>query len=110
MLAGLNAAITDGPPKHLFFDTVLSGNTRTTDELRLAATMIANYRYALSGRCAVLVATPLHFGLARMFGAFLEPLGFDVFVTTSPAEAEQYLDGITPSGHIAAWPTEIAGS
>jgi len=90
---GLLAAGTRGPgPWHLWFDIRASEENRPEDDLRGIAAVIAAQRAILSGRCAIVVAQPLHFGLARMFGVFMESLGFTVHVGYDPATAQRWLN------------------
>ena len=92
-LAGLAAGAAAPVPggRHLFFDIRASTENRETSELRHTAAAIAAHRPALSGRCAVVAADPLHFGLARMFAVFIGGLGFDATVFRSIEEAERWL-------------------
>ena len=74
---------------HLLFDIRHSTEDRSPDELRGIAAIITAHRTSLSGNCAVVASDPLHYGLARMFGVFMEGLGFNasVFDTTEDTVA-----------------------
>jgi nitrogenase molybdenum-iron protein alpha/beta subunit len=76
---------------HLLFDIRSSAENRSAAELQAIADLFARARPSLSGRCAVVAADPLRFGVARMFGAFVESLGFTAMVVTRPPEAETWL-------------------
>jgi hypothetical protein len=112
-LGGLRAglmAVGDGPARNLVFDCRAAADSRTADELREIVERIAKQRTALTDRCAVLVATEVCFGAARMMGVFLEPLGFEVLVTMNEAEADGFLHGLTPAGPSGVSPIATAGS
>ncbi|MBX9585251.1 MAG: hypothetical protein K2X87_33515 [Gemmataceae bacterium] len=91
--AGLDAAAAADPGRRwgLLFDIRESAENRSGDELRNIADLIAARRAMLSGRAAVVVADPLHYGLGRMFGVFMEHLGLTARVFTDPAEAETWV-------------------
>lgn len=90
---GLAAAAEAAPGRRwgLLFDIRESAENRSGDELRTIAALIAARRGILSGRAAVLVADPLHYGLGRMFGVFMEGMGLTAAVFTDPAEAEGWV-------------------
>lgn len=56
---------------HLLFDIRHSSERRSADEIRSIAAMIAPWRRCLSGRCAVVVGSPVYYGLGRMFLSYL---------------------------------------
>lgn len=92
---GLEAAVVAGAGsarRHLLFDIRESRENRSSDELRAIALLIAPYRSRLSGRCAVVVSDLLHYGLGRVFGAYLEGSGFTVEVFHTLAEAERWFE------------------
>ena len=91
--AGFGAAADAGPGKRwgLVFDIRSSSEDRNPDELRGIAAVIAGHRQLLTGRCSVLATDPLHYGLARMFGVFLETLGLESAAFRNPADAEAWL-------------------
>lgn len=76
---------------HLCFDIRSSGESRTSNELNMISDVISEHSKLLSGRCVVVAADPLHFGLARMFGVFLEKSGLEIHVCSELGEAEQWL-------------------
>ncbi len=43
---------------------------RSEQELRGVAAFVAANKKTLSGRCAIVAANPLHFGLSRIFQAY----------------------------------------
>lgn len=92
---GLAAAAAADPvtPWGLLFDIRESAESRSGDELRNIADLIAACRRMLSGRAAVVVADPLRYGLARMFGVFMEHLGLAARVFDDPAAAEDWVRG-----------------
>lgn len=86
------AAAADGAVKwQLLFDIRESAENRSADDLRGVADLVAMQHRLLSGRCAMLAADPLHYGLARMTGVFFEMLGLEARVFTDPAEAAAWL-------------------
>ena len=78
--------------QNLLLDISGSNETRSPDELRNLAELFAKTP-GLAGTCAVLVQTgsDLHYGLARMLGAFAEPLGLSVGIFESEAEAREFV-------------------
>lgn len=76
---------------HLFFDIQHSSEHRNSSETQDIADTILGFRQSLSGRCAVIAADPLRYGMARMFGAFMDSQGFEVFVSMDRCEAEAWL-------------------
>lgn len=76
---------------HLLFDIRESSENRNSGELRQVTSVISSNRSMLSGRCAVIAADPLRYGVARIFGAFMEGLGLEVYVSYSRDEAELWL-------------------
>lgn len=83
------AAAVPGRRWHLLFDVRHSSENRSADELRAVAAEVAGAGDLLTGRCAVVAADPLHYGLGRMFAVFAEGLGLaaDVFPDVPAAEA-----------------------
>lgn len=100
LAAGFAASAADPAPagRHLLFDIRASTEDRDPDELRQIATVISANRATLSGRCVVIAADPLHFGLARMFGVFIEGLGFDVAVFHTTDDADRWLAASASAG------------
>lgn len=92
---GLAAAAAADPVRRwgLLFDVRASTESRSADELRGTADLIAAHRGILSGRAAVVAADPLHYGLGRMFAVFMDGLGLTAAVFTDPAEAEAWVRG-----------------
>jgi len=78
-------------PWHLLFDIQHSSEHRTSNETQDIADAILRFRKSLSGRCAVIASDPLRYGMARMFGAFMDSQGFEVFVSMDRREAEAWL-------------------
>jgi hypothetical protein len=112
-MAGIRAGLTAceaGSPRALVFECNGGGESRTTDQLREIVDLVGKHRAALRDRCAVLVSTEVCYGAARMFGVFMEPLGFDVLVTADRAEADRWVRGVMPVGPTAPLPTATAGS
>jgi len=97
--AGLAAAAVNPIPNgwHLLFDIRNSTENRDPNELRNTATAIALHRAALSGRCAVVAADPLHYGLARMFGVFMDGIGFEAHVCKDLENATHWLNTPQPT-------------
>ncbi|HMO36195.1 MAG TPA: hypothetical protein PKA06_09135 [Gemmatales bacterium] len=58
-------------PWHLLFDIRHSKENRSTAELNYMADVIGKHRALLTGKCAIVADQPLHYGLSRMFAAFL---------------------------------------
>jgi len=91
------AELEPGRRWHLLFDIRHSSEDRSSDELRTIATLIGDYRKELSGRCAVVVTDPLHYGLGRMFGTFMEKLGVETMVSRRLDEAQDWLRSVAPN-------------
>lgn len=88
-----DAADRDGARRwHVIFDIRASSEDRSADELRGIADFLAGQLETLSGRCAIVVGDPLHFGLARMFSAFSERHEVSVDVVSDPGEAVAWLE------------------
>lgn len=112
--AGLDS-LPPSPPQHLLFDIRQTLENRTPDELRSAVDVIAAARPKLSGRVALLVASTFNFAVARMFGVFLEGLGFKVLVTWTEADMPGFFAAappapVRPAGPNGASPTVTSGS
>jgi hypothetical protein len=103
-------AAAGGPRRTVVFECRGGGVSRTTDQLREIVDEVQKNRAKLTDRCVVLVSSNVCYGAARMFGVFMEPLGFEVVVTSDPAEADRLLHRVTPAGPTEAWPTATAGS
>jgi len=97
-LATLRAGIAEARARdgarrwHVIFDIRQSSEDRIADEPRGIAELVACQLATLSGRCAIVAGDPLHFGLARMFGAYSERHEVSVEVMSDPGEAVAWLD------------------
>lgn len=93
--AGLAAAAAAAPGGGwgLLFDVRRSSESRSADDLRDIAGVIAAHRAHLSGRATVVAADPLHYGMGRMFAVFMESLGLSCEVFTDPDEADAWIGG-----------------
>ena len=87
------AAAAGGPRRHLLFDIRASDEDRSPDELRGVADLVATHRDVHTGRCAMVAADPLHYGLARMAAVFFETHGFEAAVFRDLDAAEAWLRG-----------------
>jgi len=60
---------------------------RPTDEIRMVAEFLGSYAERIAGRCAVVAAPDVHYGLSQMGSVFSEAVGVTtrVFRTTSEA-------------------------
>ncbi|MBM3290445.1 MAG: hypothetical protein FJY92_09860 [Candidatus Hydrogenedentes bacterium] len=76
---------------HLLFDIRESTENRSSGELRGIAEIIAAHRSILTGRCALVVASPLYYGLGRVFAVFMEGFGLTVTVVHSGPDALAWL-------------------
>jgi hypothetical protein len=77
---------------HILFDITASEEDRSEQELRGIASFVAAHKKILSGRCAIVAADPLHFGLSRMFQAYCASLEVAVEVFAQLTEAHSWLD------------------
>jgi hypothetical protein len=89
----LTAAAAAPPPGgwHLSFDIRASTENRPADDLRGVAQLLNAYRPILSARCVVVAADPLHYGLGRMFAAYMDTLDLTTAVFYDPADADRWL-------------------
>lgn len=65
----------------------------TAPELRMLATALEAVEAGQQWAWAVVIQDPASFGLFRMLGAFLEPMGVRLAVFRSMGEAEDWLGG-----------------
>jgi hypothetical protein len=84
-------AFRDG--MHLMIDSRKTLANPTRGELVERVRFLSSLRPRIGARCAVVVADTLHYGLARMFGAYGEPHGFEIRVFSDPVLAESWLLG-----------------
>jgi hypothetical protein len=77
----------------LLVDVTRSGSLagRSADELRKAVDHFRPWRSRIGNRSAVLVGSPLQFGLIRMVAAFGEKHGFTTRIFRTEAEAVDWL-------------------
>lgn len=90
---GLEAASSQGRSWHLLFDVRQSTEQRSGNDMRGIALKIGAHRSILSGRCVVIVAGPLHYGLGRVFGAYMESMNLAVGVFHEVEPARRWLKG-----------------
>lgn len=83
----------DGPARPVLFDIRRSAESRAADEIRAIATVLGGFRESLDGRCAVVVATPLYYGVSRMFSTYAEQYGIEIEIFGSPEEGTHWLLG-----------------
>lgn len=76
----------------LLVDLRDSSETRTSEELRWKVIFLKTLRSQLSPYCAVVVSSPSHYGLARMFSTFAESEGIQVLVTHDIEQARLWLE------------------
>jgi len=90
---GLEAAKAKDPSQlwHILFDIRESNENRSSGELNFIAIIIGEHRSMLSGRCAIVVADPLHYGLGRMFATIMMNYQMMVEVKHDVEEAERWL-------------------
>lgn len=86
------AKTSAGDHWHILFDITASEEDRSEQELRGIASFVAAHKEVLSGRCAIVAADPLHFGLSRMFQAYCASLEVAVEVFAQLTEAHSWLD------------------
>lgn len=77
------------------FDLRLSGENRSSEELRGIAQFVADNIPPLSGRCVLIAHSDLLYGLSRMFQAHCELLEIDSAVVRDVATAEAWIAGTT---------------
>jgi hypothetical protein len=77
----------------LLLDTTRSDSmaTRTSNEIRLVAEALKPYVERVQGRCAVVAAKDIHFGLSRMGSVYTELIGVDAGIFRTEAEAIGWL-------------------
>jgi hypothetical protein len=92
---GIAEAVRLDPARkwHLLFDVRESSENRSGDELRVIAGVIISHKQSLSLKCVLLAADALHYGLSRMFGAYLENDSFEINVFAEMRDAEAWLRG-----------------
>ena len=83
------SAATDGAPWPVLFDIRASTEKRRGDELRGIASILGGHLGVVADHCAVVVSSPLYYGVGRMFGHFTETYGvtMEIFDTIEDAEA-----------------------
>jgi len=82
-------------PEHAQFLLDVSGSEvmaqRSAEELRRVANVFGIHAQRFGGRCAVVVSSPVQFGLSRMAGAYVESDSVTIEVFDSPTEALAWL-------------------
>jgi len=68
----------EGRARPVLFDIRKSAESRAAEEIRAIATVLGGFRESLDGRCAVIVATPLYYGVSRMFSTYAEEYGIEI--------------------------------
>lgn len=76
---------------HILFDITKSEEDRSEQELRGIASFVAANKEILSGRCAIVAADPLHFGLSRMFQAYCASIEVSVEIFEDLEAAHSWL-------------------
>ncbi len=91
--AGFAEAARTGPERRwgLLFDIRSSTENRSSNELRHIAFLVSAHQSILTGQCALVATDPLHFGLARMAGVYMESLGLKANVFHDPEKALTWL-------------------
>ena len=79
----------------MILDLTRSRETRTAEELRSFAKKLGKHRRTISGRCAILVADSMRFGLARMLQVYSESHGVVVRPFREPDRVTQWIAGRT---------------
>jgi hypothetical protein len=84
----------------LLLDTTRSDSMagRTPGEIRIVAEALKPYAERVQGRCAVVAAKDIHFGLSRMGSVYTELIGVDAGVFRTEAEAISWLHSHLPTG------------
>ncbi|NIP82295.1 MAG: hypothetical protein GWM90_24965, partial [Gemmatimonadetes bacterium] len=67
-----------GAPWPVLFDIRDSKEKRRADELRGIALVLGEHVGVVSDHCAVVVSSPLYYGVSRMFGHFAEAYGISM--------------------------------
>ena len=78
----------------LLVDLRESSETRTSEELRWKVIFLKTLLSRLSSFCAVVVSSPSHYGLAKMFSTFAESEGISVLVCYDIEEAKRWLERV----------------
>jgi len=91
--AGLREVVETrvGVPTPVLFDIRASSESRGSDELRGIAAVLGAHSEAVGGRCAVVAAPGLYYGVSRIFSVFVEQHGIEMQIFVSPTEAEMWL-------------------
>ncbi len=85
-----------GAPRPVLFDIRASKERRSAEELKGIATALGRHRGTVADHCAIVVSTPLYYGLGRMFGHFAEEYGITMEIFDDPLEAEAWLRAPAP--------------
>ncbi len=80
-----------GTPTAVLFDIRASEEARRAEELRGIAAVVAEYSEEVGGRCAIVSAPGLYYGISRMFAVFAEELGLEMEVFETVEDAEAWL-------------------
>jgi hypothetical protein len=73
--------------------------TRPTDEIRTVAEFLGPYHERIGGRCAVVAAPDVHFGLSQMGSMFSDGVGITTGVFRTHDEAVDWLN-TSPAGRV----------
>lgn len=88
-------------PVTLLVDVSASASlaTRPTDQIRLVAERLGEFKNRIGGRCAVVAASDVNFGLSRLGAVYSEGVGVHVEVFRDRAQALAWLRsaGNTPT-------------
>lgn len=82
---------THGAPWPVLFDIRESVEKRRADELKGIAMVLSQHRGSVADHCAVVVASPLYYGVSRVFGHFTEEYGIRMEIFDSVETAESWL-------------------
>ena len=82
------------PSAPLLIDVSASETLPPGEALQAIASILATSCDRLGARIAVLVATPVRYGLARQLGAWLDPCGLSVRPFHERAAAVEWLRGV----------------
>jgi len=65
--------------------------TRSPSQIRYVAEFLGPYAKRINGRCAVIAAEDLHFGLGRMGSVYSENVGIEAAIFRQEADARRWL-------------------
>ena len=85
------AAAKRSVPWPVLFDIRESNEKRRADELKGIAMVLSQHRGIVADHCAVVVSSPLYYGVSRMFAHFAEEYGVSMQIFDNVEAAESWL-------------------